>query len=243
VVPLPSAQAAGFDEVATGVTWGLEATGVMGSRWSGQGVKVAVLDTGLDLAHPDFAGRVIHSESLVPAPGGGMLPPQNIPRHGTHCIGTACGPRDPGIAPRYGIAFEAEIYVGKVLNNRVTPPGASGLDGWILAGINWAIRQGCRVISLSISGPQSQSFAAYEIAAKRALQTTAIIAAVGNDSNRRLGIVRPVGSPASCLSILGVGAIDPHMQVKSPISPTREGPWAAAWSTSPAPVVATGKIS
>src|ERR1700680_1115252 len=48
------------------VTWGLQATRVDGSRWSGKGIKVAVLDTGLDLQHPDFVGRTIVKQSFVP---------------------------------------------------------------------------------------------------------------------------------------------------------------------------------
>jgi subtilisin family serine protease len=47
-------------------TWGLQATKVVQSRFSGRGIKVAVLDTGLDLQHPDFSGRHITAASFVP---------------------------------------------------------------------------------------------------------------------------------------------------------------------------------
>jgi subtilisin len=47
-------------------TWGLKATNVVSSRWTGRGIKVAVLDTGLDLTHPDFRGRAITKKSFVP---------------------------------------------------------------------------------------------------------------------------------------------------------------------------------
>ncbi|MGL4882389.1 MAG: protease, partial [Waterburya sp.] len=46
-------------------TWGLQATKVVSSRFSGAGIKVAVLDTGLDLTHPDFAGRSITHKSFI----------------------------------------------------------------------------------------------------------------------------------------------------------------------------------
>jgi subtilisin family serine protease len=106
-------------------------------------VKVAVLDTGLDLGHPDFAGRQITAQSFVQ---GEQV--QDGHGHGTHCIGTACGPRTPGRLPRYGIAYQAQIFAGKVLSN-----AGSGGDGGILAGIDWAIRNGCAVVSMSLGSP------------------------------------------------------------------------------------------
>ena len=203
-VPFVTAGDGGFDEAQMGHTWGLEVTQVVGSDFSGRGVKVAVLDTGLDLNHPDFAGRAITAHSFVPGES-----PQDVQGHGTHTTGTACGPKDPGVAPRYGIAYDAEIYVGKVLNNAK----GSGLDSWILAGINWAITQGCRVINMSLEGLPTSNNTAYELAAKAALATTAIIAAAGNDSRRDLGIFRPVGVPANCLSIMAVASINARLQV------------------------------
>ncbi len=130
-VPAPiagQARAAAFNESA--VTWGLQATRVPESNWSGRGIKVAVLDTGFELNHPDFAGRTINSQSFVPGEA-----VQDGHGHGTHCIGTSMGPRVPDPLPRYGIAFEADIFVGKVLSNQ-----GSGDDGDIFAGINWAIQ-------------------------------------------------------------------------------------------------------
>jgi len=47
-------------------TWGLKGTKVINSRYTGQGIKIAVLDTGMDLQHPDFRGRSIVSKSFVP---------------------------------------------------------------------------------------------------------------------------------------------------------------------------------
>jgi len=98
--------------------------------------------------------------------------------------------------------------VGKVLSD-----AGSGPDSAILAGINWAIAQGCRVISMSLSSPPSQSFVAYERAAKAALRTTAIIAAAGNESNRRAGLFKPVGPPANANSIMAVAAVDSNLRV------------------------------
>jgi subtilisin len=192
-------------------TWGLQATKVVSSRYSGSGIKVAVLDTGLDLTHPDFAGRNITSESFI---SGEAV--QDLQGHGTHCIGTSCGslnPPDPSSPMRYGIAHKAEIFAGKVLSNQ-----GSGADGGILAGIDWAISNGCQIISMSLGAgtrPGDTYSPIYEEVAKRALSRgTLIIAAAGNES-RRPGSVNPVGRPANCPSIMAVAALDNQLQIAS----------------------------
>lgn len=184
-----------------GAIWALEMTGALASRFSGAGIKVAILDTGMDLNHPDFAGRAVVTQSFVPGEE-----VQDGHGHGTHCIGTACGPQRPPILPRYGVAHGAAIFAGKVLSN-----AGRGADGGILEGINWAVGQGCHVISMSLGSPVApgQSFSAvYETVARRAEQRgTVIVAAAGNDS-RRPGQVQPVAHPANCPSIVAVGALD-----------------------------------
>ena len=196
----PAAEAEAVDE--TLFTWGLQATGAPNSRMTGKGVKVAVLDTGFDLKHPDFAGRTVVSSSFVQGEE-----VQDGHGHGTHCIGTSCGPRDLESGPGYGVAYEAEIYAGKVLSN-----AGSGADGGILNGINWAITNGCAVVSMSL-GAATQPGQAYsrtfERVATRAMQKgTLIIAAAGNESDRRAGRVNPVGHPANCPSIMSISAVD-----------------------------------
>ena len=200
------AATAGAGALITGVdesqaTWGLQVTNVVNSRRSGADIRVAVLDTGFDLEHPDFAGRSVTAQSFI---AGQEV--QDGHGHGTHCIGTALGAKCPGVRPRYGVAHDAEIFAGKVLSN-----AGSGSDTGILAGIEWAIQNGCAVISMSLGAatrpgqPFSQVF---ERVAKRAQeQGTLIIAAAGNES-RRPGIVNPVGHPANCPSIMAVAAMD-----------------------------------
>src|SRR3954471_9918852 len=100
-------------------TWGMQAVQAPSSPRSGKGIRVAVLDTGFDTAHPDFAGRTVTTQSFVAGD-----PPQDGHGHGTHCIGTSCGPRTPSTGPRYGIAYEADIYAGKVLSNAGSGSGA-----------------------------------------------------------------------------------------------------------------------
>jgi len=168
----------------------------------GAGIKVAVLDTGLDLGHPDFSGRSIFTQTFVGEPV------QDLHSHGTHCIGTAMGPKCVATGPRYGVAYEAEIYAGKVLSN-----AGSGTDGQILAGINWAVANRCHVISMSL-GAQAPASVAYEQVARRALAAGSVfIAAAGNDSKRNQNLIRPVSRPSNCVSILSVAAVDTRFQV------------------------------
>lgn len=188
-------------------TWGLVSTGVTETTRTGRGIRVAVLDTGVDLGHPDFSGRRMVSQSFVQ---GETV--QDGQSHGTHCIGTALGPIKPGSAPRYGVAVEADIYVGKVLSDT-----GRGTDGAVLTAINWAVTNRCRIVSMSLGSPgqvgvpYSQVF---EMAAQRALAAnTLLIAAAGNESRRGQGQINPVGRPADCPSVMAVGAVDAQMRV------------------------------
>lgn len=188
-------------------TWGLQAVGVVASRFSGAGSRLAVLDTGIDLAHPDFTGRSIISQSFITGEA-----VQDGHGHGTHCAGTAAGPLRPSSLPRYGIAYNAELFVGKVLNNR-----GRGTDTSILAGLNWALSNRCQVVSMSLGAPTQpdQAFSVvFETVARRALGAgTVIVAAAGNGSRRSLGNIRSVSHPANCPSILAVGALDERLAI------------------------------
>ena len=193
-------------------TWGLQATRVLESPHSGLGIKIAVLDTGLDLNHPDFAGRLIQSRSFIV---GETVQDKN--GHGTHCIGTACGPKDSPELPRYGIAYNAEIFAGKVLSDR-----GSGADSGILAGIEWAVNNGCAVVSMSLGGitrPGDTFSPIYERVGQRALRNgSLLIAAAGNESTDRatggrLNPPNPVSYPANAPTLMAVAALDNQLQV------------------------------
>ena len=190
--------------VETDFTWGLQATKVTASRFSGQGIRVAVLDTGFDMGHPDFVGRRIESRSFITG-----QTVQDGHGHGTHCIGTACGPRRPAQLPRYGVAFNSEIFVGKVLSNQ-----GSGADGGILAGIQWAVTNRCEVVSMSLGGQvqigEGFSFIFEQVARRALSRGTLIIAAAGNDSMRP-AVINPVSHPANCPSIMAVAAINQQL--------------------------------
>lgn len=188
------------------LTWGLQVTRAGSSRRTGRGIRVAVLDTGLDLQHPDFATRVIRSQSFV---AGQTV--QDGHGHGTHCIGTSCGPAAPQRLPRYGVATGAEIFAGKVLSNQ-----GSGADRGILAGIQWALVNRCAVVSMSLGAPTqigASPSRIFDEVGQRVLRAgTLIVAAAGNDSNRP-SVVNPVSHPANCPSIMAVAAVDQQLRV------------------------------
>ncbi len=189
-------------------TWGLQVTRALNARVTGADIRVAVLDTGIDLQHPDFQGRVLRSQSFITGEH-----VQDGNGHGTHCIGTVSGPLNPTRPPRYGVAPDVEIYAGKVLSN-----AGFGGDGSILAGIDWALRNKCVIISMSLGArvaPGTPHSALFEEVARRILDKgTIIVAAAGNDSMRP-GQIAPVGHPANCPSILAVAAIDSQLAMAS----------------------------
>ncbi len=183
------------EALVLGATWGLIACRVPPSTRSGLGIKVAVLDTGFDVNHPDFAGRTIIGQTFV------GQPVQDLNGHGTHCTGTACGPQAPaGTTPRYGIGHRTSIHIGKVLSNS----GAS-VDGSVLLGMNWAIGRRCEVISMSLGG-RGGPVPAYTKAGQAALNAgLLIVAAAGN--NRE-----PTGFPANSPTIMSVASLDPNLR-------------------------------
>jgi subtilisin len=205
VYALAKKQVARFDDDQL-ATWGVHATNTLQSTYTGKGVKIAILDTGMNLAHRDFKGRKIISKTFV------NQSVEDGDGHGTNCIGVAAGNISTGKGFRYGIAPEADIYVAKVLKNN-----REGEDNFILAGIEWALENKCRVISMSFGSSIKRGetyYESYETVARRALRLgTLIIAAAGNDSKRRRGIIKSVNHPANCPSIMSVGAVDKYFQV------------------------------
>jgi subtilisin family serine protease len=181
-----------------GATWGLIACRVPQSTKNGLGIKVAVLDTGMDLGHPDFVGRAFVTQTFV------GQPVQDLNGHGTHVTGTACGPQaPPGTTPRYGIGFRTPIFTGKVLTNAGTGSTAS-----VLAGMNWAIANRCPVISMSLGG-NAPIQAAYTAAGASALSKgLLIIAATGNSNG-------PTGAPANSPTIMAVASLDQNLRRSS----------------------------
>jgi len=185
-----------------GVTPGLMSCRVPSSAFDGSGIRVAILDTGFDLGHPEFAGRAFVSQSFV------TQAVRDLNGHGTHTTGTACGPQAPaGNVPRYGIAFRSQIYVGKVLTN-----SGSGTQAQVLAGMNWAIANRCQVISMSL-GAQIAVQPSYTAAGTAALNAGGLIIAAAGNASTRPGVIGATGAPANSPSIMSVAALDASLRV------------------------------
>lgn len=194
----PAQQETEVEAQVLGATWGLIACRVPPSLRSGVGIKLAVLDTGLDLGHPDFVGRPIVSRTFV------GQPVQDLHGHGTHVTGTAAGPKAPaGTTPRYGIAYRSLIHIGKVLSN-----SGNSVGGSVLAGMNWAIANRCTVINMSLGGPGGPH-AAYTAAGQAALNNGClIIAAAGNSGGATM-------APANSPTIMAVASLDRNLTPSS----------------------------
>jgi subtilisin family serine protease len=187
------------------VSWGIKATKVLDSQYTGKGINIAVLDTGLYKKHIDLKGRKITTRKFVDSGSAG-----DADGHGSHCVGIACGFTDEA-GLRYGVACQSNIFCGKVLDDQ-----GEGTDGSILAGIEWALKKKCRVISMSLGAPCEVGdpwSKIYENVAKRAMKLGClIVAAAGNESNRPASTA-PVGHPANCPSILAVGAVNSGLKI------------------------------
>jgi subtilisin len=108
---------------------------------TGEGVVVAILDTGVDAGHPGLTGQVIRSANHTNSPTA-----SDRQGHGTHCAGIVAERADG--AGLVGVAPGAKIHAGKVLGDN-----GSGLSSGIAQGIRTAVAAGVDIISMSLGGP------------------------------------------------------------------------------------------
>ncbi|MEV5472280.1 S8 family serine peptidase [Streptomyces sp. NPDC052207] len=162
---------------------------------TGQGVKVAVLDSGADTEHPDLAGQVDSSASFVP--GEDDIADYN--GHGTHVASTVAGTGSASDGRERGVAFGARLAVGKVLNSE-----GSGQESWIIAGMEWAARdQHARIISMSLGGGGDHTDPMSQAVDDLSKDTGALfVVAAGN------GGPHSISSPGAADAALTVGAVD-----------------------------------
>lgn len=214
---------------ASGVQWGVRAVGADTSPFSGDGVVVAVLDTGIDPTHPAFTGVSLLQKNFTEDVGG-----NDEHGHGTHCAGTIIG-RDVG-GTRIGVARGVrKALIGKVLGKT-----GGGASDQIVSAIQWAMENGANVISMSLGmdfpGFQKQlvdlGFPA-ELATSRALEgyrknvqlfdrlsglvkslsnmgsASILIAAAGNESKRDVSpdFKIAVSPPAVSEGLISVAAL------------------------------------
>ncbi|MFF0290409.1 S8 family serine peptidase [Streptomyces sp. NPDC005262] len=162
---------------------------------TGQGVDVAVLDTGVDTRHPDLVGQVSASTSFVPDQD-----VEDHNGHGTHVASTIVGTGAASDGKEKGVAPGARLHVGKVLAN-----DGSGQESWVLAGMEWAARdQHAKIISMSLgSGPTDASDPLSQAVEALSAETGALFTiAAGNAGPHS------VSSPSVADAALSVGAVD-----------------------------------
>ncbi|WP_406466545.1 S8 family serine peptidase [Streptomyces sp. NBC_01594] len=164
---------------------------------TGQGVDVAVLDTGIDAEHPDFGGRIAASDSFVPDE---EVTDRN--GHGTHVASTIAGTGAASDGKERGVAPGAQLHIGKVLSDT-----GQGQDSWVLAGMEWAaVDQHADVVSMSLgsSAPSDGTDPMSEAVDRLSAQTgTLFVIAAGNS-----GAPNTIGAPGAADAALTVGAVD-----------------------------------
>ncbi len=171
--------------------------------YTGKGVKVAVLDTGIDVNHPDFAGLIDGTASFVPGEA-----VTDVNGHGSHVAGTIVGSGSASGGDNKGVAPGADLFVGKVLG------GAEGYgqDSWVMAGMQWAAESGADVVNMSLgdsyptdgSDPMSQT-----VDALSAQYGTLFVIAAGNAGPES------ISSPGAAASALTVAATDKEDRLAS----------------------------
>ncbi|MGW3463614.1 S8 family serine peptidase [Streptomyces olivaceoviridis] len=165
--------------------------------YDGTGVKVAVLDSGVDNTHPDLAGQVIAEQDFS-----GSSDTDDHYGHGTHVASITAGTGAESGGKYKGVAPGAKILNGKVLGD-----DGSGEDSGVIAGMEWAVAQGADVVNLSLGAGDTPGIDPVEEAVNRlsAESHTLFVVAAGNDGNHG---EQTVGSPGSAEAALTVGAVD-----------------------------------
>ncbi|SFD48852.1 S8 family serine peptidase [Bacillus sp. UNCCL81] len=186
--------------------------------YTGKGVKVAVLDTGIDYNHPDIKEAFKGGYDFVDndndpmetsyadwvkagKPGGTSGAASYVTEHGTHVSGAIVGQgKNESEYATTGIAPDADLYVYRVLG-----PGGSGTTENIIAGIDQAVADGMDVMNLSLGANYNDPLLAESIAINNAVLSgvTAVVAA-GNTGNK----MYTLGSPGTAALALTVGASD-----------------------------------
>ncbi|PWG04305.1 S8 family peptidase [Polaribacter aquimarinus] len=194
-------------DVEVSSNWGIESLNLSNEQNSldGDNIKVAILDSGIDLEHQDFSGRVIPTSVVSDTA-------QDFVGHGTHIAGIACGGINNN--KRYGVATKAKIYACKVTDSSINISQFN-----VLQGFYWAMKEECNVICLAFS-QENKRHEIYNTVFERVIRkcknkNILCISGVGNDSDRESGIKISAGSPASCPTSLSVTGISEKMKISN----------------------------
>jgi subtilisin family serine protease len=176
--------------------------------YTGAGTTVAVLDTGIDVLHPDLSDAVTGEKNFTDSDT-----TDDRFGHGTHVASIITGSGAASGGKYKGVAPDAKLLNGKVLND-----SGGGLDSWIIAGMEWAAQSGADVVNMSLGSPfpsdgtDPMSQAVNRITAETG---TLFVIAAGNSGGQ-------IGSPGAADAALTVGAVDRNDQLASFSSRTRE---------------------
>jgi subtilisin family serine protease len=204
----------GVENIDAEVVWGgmAKAVNVIPGQ-GGLGIKVAVIDTGIDCTHPDLAPGCVYGANFI-----STAPPFDDYGHGTHVAGII-GARDNGLG-FIGVAPEVQLYAVKVLNSV-----GSGSWSAVAAGIDWAVKNRMHVINMSL-GSTSYSQAGTDAVAAAKAAGVLVVSAAGNR-----GCCNTVNYPAKFPDSMAVAAVD------------RRDAWASFSSTGPELDVAAPGVS
>ncbi|MER7404847.1 S8 family serine peptidase [Streptomyces sp. NPDC000070] len=181
--------------------------------YDGKGVKVAVLDTGIDATHPDLKGRILKAKNFT-----GSDSADDRQGHGTHVASTIVGSGAKSGGKYKGVAPGAELLVGKVMDDT-----GFGDDSDIIAGMQWAVAQGAKVVNMSLGSPDTADVDPVEKAVNglSASSHALFVIAAGNSGPSDTTL----GSPGSAAAALTVAAVDRDDKIASWSSrgPTTDG--------------------
>ena len=174
--------------------WGLEMFGIpnLWRQTKGEGIRVAVLDTGIALKHRELVDAIEDARDFTNSPSG----PSDVDGHGTHVAGIIAARQNGGGV--VGVAPEAKLLVGKVLGDN-----GYGTAQQLVSGIRWAIDKKVDIISMSLGSPVASN------EMHRAIQAAIeagifVICAAGNSGPN----LDTVDYPAIYPETIAVGAID-----------------------------------
>lgn len=160
------------------------------SETKGEGMKIAVLDTGIDKDHPDLRDNFVKGMNFTSTNRADFRDRQG---HGTHCAGIISGvDNNIGVV---GVAPKASLYIGKVLGD-----DGSGTIAGIIQGIDWAISEKVDILSMSLGASSNPGRAMHDAIKRARAAGIVIVAATGNENTH-------VGWPAAYPEVIAVGAI------------------------------------
>lgn len=181
--------------------------------YDGKGVKVAVLDTGIDATHPDVKDSIVAAKDFSDSGS-----TDDKLGHGTHVASTIAGSGAKSDGKYKGVAPGAKLLVGKVLDDT-----GGGSESSIIAGMQWAVAQGAKVVNLSLGSVDAPGIDPLEKAVNdlSASSGALFVTAAGNDGPSDT----TVSSPGSAASALTVGAVDHSDRIAgfSSRGPTADG--------------------